>query len=525
MSSPHLFPGKPDTQDITSHERRRAHPQPWPAITRLDLPHLPPFPVACLPPPLRDFAEALAETHQVPVDLPAVLMLPTVAALIAKKVEIKAGPGWCEPCNLYAVVALPPAHRKSAVFRDVTQPLEDIERRTAEQLAETIADKEHQHKIVAQALRVAEKKAARALPEDRPAALQEVSALRKELPEVPKAERLLVDDVSPEKLAKLLAENGGRIALMSAEGGVFDLIAGRYSNGSPNLDVYLKGHAGDTLRVDRIGRESDIVDSPALTMGLAVQPSVLADLAGKPGFRSRGLIARFLFSLPESTLGRRKIETFEVPPAVRARYRQVFTTLHQMGLLATPTPESRPRIITLSLEAAGIFRDFRAQIERDLGFGGALEMASDWGGKYAGAVARIAAALHCVEFPVEPYSVPVPAATIESAIAIGEYFKQHSLAAFGSMDMDPLQAKAGHVAAWLSREACGNFTARDVYQALRGRFSQMRELWPILALLEEHGYIRRVAAPDVTGPGRKPSPSYEANPALWAHDPQITQNG
>ena len=67
--------------------------------------------------------------------------------------------------------------------------------------------------------------------------------------------RLIVDDASPEKIASLLCEQGGRLALFSAEGGIFDILAGRYtSNGMANFDVFLKGHAGDPIRVDRIGR-------------------------------------------------------------------------------------------------------------------------------------------------------------------------------------------------------------------------------------------------------------------------------
>jgi replicative DNA helicase len=71
---------------------------------------------------------------------------------------------------------------------------------------------------------------------------------------VPPVPRWLVDDATPEALAGLLATYG-RIALLSAEGDVFDQMAGRYNQAAgPNLGVYLKGHAGDLLKVDRRGR-------------------------------------------------------------------------------------------------------------------------------------------------------------------------------------------------------------------------------------------------------------------------------
>ena len=42
--------------------------------------------------------------------------------------------------------------------------------------------------------------------------------------------------------------------------------------------MYLRGHAGDTIRVDRVGREPVLVEDPALTLALTVQPEVLRQL-------------------------------------------------------------------------------------------------------------------------------------------------------------------------------------------------------------------------------------------------------
>ncbi len=74
--------------------------------------------------------------------------------------------------------------------------------------------------------------------------------------------RLIADDVTTEAAASLLAEQGGRLAVLSAEGGIFSTLAGRYSGGVPSLEVFLKGHAGDLLRVDRKGRPAEHVSAP-----------------------------------------------------------------------------------------------------------------------------------------------------------------------------------------------------------------------------------------------------------------------
>lgn len=75
-----------------------------------------------------------------------------------------------------------------------------------------------------------------------------------------------------------MAEQGGRLSVMSAEGGIFDIIAGRYS-GAPNMEVFLKGpRRGPAEGQPRQTRRGNYIDTPALTIGLAVQPDVLRDI-------------------------------------------------------------------------------------------------------------------------------------------------------------------------------------------------------------------------------------------------------
>ncbi|MGE1166839.1 DUF3987 domain-containing protein, partial [Peribacillus simplex] len=81
--------------------------------------------------------------------------------------------------------------------------------------------------------------------------------------------RYFTDDVTPEQLITLMLNNAGRMAVLSAEGGFFDLIKGRYSSNT-NIDVYLKGFSQDQITVDRRGR-TEKVDDPHLTVGLFAQ--------------------------------------------------------------------------------------------------------------------------------------------------------------------------------------------------------------------------------------------------------------
>ena len=85
------------------------------------------------------------------------------------------------------------------------------------------------------------------------AEIAHITELEADLPVVPRPPILFTADVTAERLEVLLEANAGRLAVISDEGGIFDVIAGRY-NTTPNLDVWLKGHCQGHVRVHRMER-------------------------------------------------------------------------------------------------------------------------------------------------------------------------------------------------------------------------------------------------------------------------------
>lgn len=73
---------------------------------------LPEFPTDTLPPVVRDYVEAVAETTQTSVDMAAVASLATLSICLQGKYRIWGKPDWSEPLNTYCVIALPPAERR-----------------------------------------------------------------------------------------------------------------------------------------------------------------------------------------------------------------------------------------------------------------------------------------------------------------------------------------------------------------------------------------------------------------------------
>jgi replicative DNA helicase len=496
-----------------------------PAPLRADV-DLPAFPVEALPDFLAAYVAAEATATQTPPDLPGMLVLAALATAAGGLARIQVRPGWQEPLNLFVVVALPPGSRKTAVFADVTRPLVRLDRDELARMRPLVVEAMTRKTAAEKSANKAIERVASAKTED-PAgelakAIQAQAEAEAEAIMVPPLPRLLADDITAEALASLLAEQSGRIALLSAEGGPFDAMAGRYQGAGVYLDPYLKGHAGDELRVDRKGRGAEYIERPALTVGLAVQPDVLGKLTNHPGFRGRGLLARFLYTLPVNTVGSRTIAPPAVPEAVAERYRVDLYALARSLLdereAAKLVGSTDPIILTLTAPAAARLTEFEAEVEPRLHpHHGDLAHIADWASKLVGAVARIAGLLHLAARLRDGWGLPVNEATVTDAITIGRYLTDHALATFDLMGgADPTLDDARYLLAWIERTGVKAFTRRELFTALpRGRFAKVDALDPPLALLVEHGYIRPLPPPEGrSGPGRPASPGFEVNP-LW----------
>jgi hypothetical protein len=154
---------------------------------------------------------------------------------------------------------------KSSVFSALTRPVADFERDQAAAALPAITETATLRRIAEQAATQAEATASRAPADQQEERQAEAIARTAEAANllIPPIPRWLVDDATPEALAGLLATYG-RIALLSPEGDVFNQMAGRYNQTvGPNLGVYLKGHAGDLLKVDRRGRPPNTCNAPA----------------------------------------------------------------------------------------------------------------------------------------------------------------------------------------------------------------------------------------------------------------------
>lgn len=501
----------PDAEFDGSRFSTRDWDAPVPLGSRRNVPE---FPVDVLPRWIADMVRDTAIETQTPADIPGTLALAALSTAAGGRVQVRVRDGWSEPVNLYLAAIAEPGTRKSAVYQAITLPLSIAEK----SLEQAMAQKRYEAQITRDRLeklcREAQTAAVNATGHDIPNAIEKAAAAAKELETAPviAAVQLITGDISPEECTTILAAQGGRLAIMSAEGRIFDIITGRYSNGQPCLSPFLEGHAGDPLRVNRRERH-EVVEHPALTIGVCIQPAVLTEVMTKPRLRGQGMLARILYALPPDHVGRRVSE----PPATAAEVRDRYAA--DLEVMVLSLAQIEPPTLTVDDAALKIIVGYLDEIEPRLRPDGDLYGIRDWAAKLAGAAVRIAGLLHVAEHLKDGYGEkPIAESTMARAITIASYYAEHALAAFGVMSAHPSVRLAYDILAWrrppdgpVSGDA--RFTQRDAHRKFEGRVRGVGEIAAALRLLEDHGYIRPVPQQGPPrGGGRPPSPAYSVIP-------------
>ena len=485
----------------------------WGVISPIRPDLMPSFPVEALPAVIASYVEDVAKVVQVPVDLAAMSALATLSFAVSRRWDVQIRRSYTEPTNLYIATAMEPGSRKSSCFEAIVFPLRAAEKDLINADKDDAEIREEARKAADERLGRKRKELANADDEGKRAEISaEIARIKDETPQTAAAPRLLVEDVTTERLVGLLMEQHGSLALISSEGGIFATIGGRYSDGQANVDVYLKGHDGEPYRVDRLNRLPEHLDAVRLAMCLTVQPDVLQVLTKKREFRGRGLLGRFLYAIPADLRGRRLMDPNA--PGIDVELHHEYGSVMRCLLMTPPADPANPyerHVVKLSQAALQIHTEYANRIEQQQGEEGDLRPFSDWASKLAGRVARIAACFHCLEYcGRSPQSEPVSEEHILAAWAIADYLTTHAIRAFDLMTESDSSRDAMKVLEWIRRKKPQQFTVRKCNRDLQKSLDR-KTLGEALNMLALNNYIRAV---ENRNSNNVRIPTYEVNPLL-----------
>lgn len=450
------------------------------------------FPVEALPTKIKPYIKAVSESLQVPVDMTATFVLAILSLCVQKKYVIQVKQDWIEPLNLYTLVVARPSERKSVTLKETLKPINAYVKKENELRKPRISEYKLKKNILNGRMKTIQDGLSKNNSKTK-FTMQDAIDCQKEIEELEEVKemRLVLDDVTPEGLIRVMKENNECVGIISAEGGIFGMMAGRYSNNT-NIDIFLKSYSGEYYSSVRVGSGSIELNHPLLTILLAVQPQIIKDIMGNEDFRGRGLLARFLYSIPDTMVGSRIYNSKPVNQEVRKKYEELVNNL----LNIEDFSEFFDKVITLSKEADKLSEEYNQWIEKQLN--GELEEIEDWAGKLHGNTMRIAGIFHIVKYECNAVIIPLEESTMKAAIEVGKYYLEHSKQAFDIMGMsEPQDVKdAKYILSRIrtndrndKNDKIKTISKRELSRLCQ-KFHSVEEMEPGLKCLEEHGYIR-----------------------------------
>lgn len=472
---------------------------------------VPPLAASLLPGWVGDMAESVSAACQTPPAAAVMVVLAVLSTCCQRRFAVAPlGNRYIEPLSLWTLSALPSGSRKSAVMAPIVAPLIYWEKLTRDRMRSKIAQTAAERAVVEKRIEDLKKKAGRAeSAEDKKVIAAAIQAEMEAMPAEVLARRLVAGDITAERAQQFLVEHGEQLGILSDEPGILGVMAGLYSGGAANIDVFLQGHAGSPLRVDRGGRQAH-VDRPAVSMGLMIQPGILQDSGRNKRFRDSGLLARFLYAVPRSNVGDRDVRNYiDIPDEIADRWEAgVFKLLD--GCLE---PVTAPKILTFDPAARELWLDFGAEIERQHGAGNPLESITEWTSKLPGAVARIAGLLHLALHG--PGVDVIGLDPVERATELGRLLIPHALAAFGLMGVTRQEEDSHALLRWIRSGRRLTFTGREAQRAMRARFPRKEKLDEIIAVMEDWQVIIGAKRESTGATGGRPTQTYIVNRRIF----------
>jgi hypothetical protein len=496
---------------------------PDPADLGNELPPVMPFDPELLPESFRPAAQDIAERMQVPLDMPAVSLILTLAGTVNRRAEIQPKANditFVVKPNLWGGLVAPPGFLKTPNIENSTKPLRKIEDDYREKFKQEIETHE-KSKELWELQRSAYREQVKQAYKYKKSLPQEVGPE----PEEPRQTRLTINDATFESLHEIMAINPAGILLIRDElsGFIAQLERpGREGERAFHLQAW-NGNTGHTI--DRIGRGSIHVPACCESILGGIQPnklrSYLVDTL-KGGPSDDGFIQRFqLLVWPDFSKDWKLVDR---PPNTAALY-QIEGVLRK---LVDINPEV-PLRFKFSNAAQNLFNEWLAALEDKIRSGDIHPALAGHLGKFRKTMPALALLFELADMAAqEGFDGFVASILADSqkfgevslnharqAAALCEYLESHAKRIYSCV-VTP-QVHAAHVLANKIREKKigfeGHFKLRDVYLKGWSGLDSPELAQGATLVLQDAGWIRSLS--DDSGPrGGRPANRFEINPKV-----------
>lgn len=482
-------------------------PLPLPA-----LPAVKAFDANMLPTAIKDYVLDVSDRQQSPPDFIAVTAICALAAVLGRKVQIcpKQHDDWTVIPNQWGIIIGRPSAMKSPSMKEALRPLFQIEAEAAKQfntankryLAEkTLSEMEKEF-----AKQKAKKMALKGNRNGAILALEETEF--NETP--PKRNRLVVNDVSVEKLGELLNENPNGLILVRDElaGWVAKLSKEEFQS---DRAFYLECFDGNGRFIyDRIVRGTIEIENCTLSLIGGIQPSKIRQLLREAisGVSDDGLIQRLQMLVWPDDSGKWVWKDKEPNKQAYKQYCDAFLYLH--GLNAES--DLGTKCFRFTSEAQNLFIDWIEEIQSCARNDDMCSAFESHLLKMPKTIAGLALLIELIDGGSECGPRFVGSTSMLKAIRWAYYLQSHAERLYGSIKNEALES--AHLILRRRNKLSHPFTFREIHRkawtGLAGA-DGAKILNEALEYLIEYHHLKPVEVPSSSEAGGRPTTLYYWN--------------
>lgn len=283
-----------------------------------------PFPIDALPPKLAAIAQTFNKCYGLPIDYFGLGMLTAASVAIGNAYAISYKQNHNFPPILYCAVVGNSSIGKTPAINLCLGPIFDLE--------EAYRDEYH----------------VRYDTWKQECFELKIGGLNREDPPKPTQRELIINDATTEAINASLEVNQRGLLMVRDEINGWINSLNQYRKGS-DLEFWLSVWSNQSVKVNRVGKDSLYVRKPFVSVIGGIQPAILSGFA-TDGRSDNGFLARILFAWPDEM--KKPYESNQAPdPAVFDDYKRIIRNLHKLPHNFDEEGHGEPILITLTDKA------------------------------------------------------------------------------------------------------------------------------------------------------------------------------
>lgn len=475
------------------------------------------LPEHCVPARVLNYCRDVATRMSIPVDFPVASALTFLSSAIGARALMKPKQydNWLVTPNLWGFIVATPSSLKSPATKEIRSLFAKIEIEYLEEYEANTASFKNEKSVLEVMRKQISSKFAKSGKLNKDDFLAELNAI--EEPEPPTQKRLMVNDVTSEKLASLLAENPHGLLVYRDE--LIGLLNTWNKNGRENERAfYLEGWNGnDSYNFNRVGSGETHIENLCISLfGHLVPDKVRSYFASTERNDNDGAIQRFQLAVyPDS----KPFKYVDAKPDLdcKAGFSKVAEYIVGEDFNDGEIDEkvSPTQFFRFSDEAQGVFREWLEYITKKADDDD-NDFIAEHLSKYRSLVPSLALIFHVIELADKPKQFrtsEISVETLTNAITFTEYLETHARRIYRYFG-DTATLSALSLAERLKAKKVENgFNARTIIQKNWKNLTSYKQINDAIEILLDLEWLR-VADKEINLTGRSKSDCYEINPFI-----------